>query len=228
MKGQHLADFAVELPQLVSNSKWSLFLDGASGRVEGGARIVLEGPDGFLLEYALVFKFKTSNNQAEYKALVAVLELAKDMGVHNLICHTDSRLVVGQMNNEFQIRDDHLIRYFHRASTLVEGFNSIEIKHIPRGDNARAYLLSKLSQGKEKGQLATIIRQVLLQPPVECLNASTQMKDDCRNEIRQLIARQDRGEAISPINFRKIVRYVIIGGDLYRRGFSTPSSNAYQ
>lgn len=48
--------------------------------------IVLEGLDNFLLEHFLMFKFKTSNNQEEYEALVAGQDLTKDMGVRRLTC----------------------------------------------------------------------------------------------------------------------------------------------
>lgn len=51
--------------------EWNLYVDGASERTGGGVRVVLEGPDGFLLELSLIFKFKASNNQAEYEASVA-------------------------------------------------------------------------------------------------------------------------------------------------------------
>lgn len=84
IKGQHLADFTIELPPTIEE-EWYLYVDGASGRAASGAGIVLEGPNGFLLEHALVFKFKVSNNQAEYEALVAGLELAKDMAARRLI-----------------------------------------------------------------------------------------------------------------------------------------------
>lgn len=47
--------------------------------------VVLEGPNGFMLEHSLMFKFKASNNQAEYEALVAGLKLAKDIGARKVI-----------------------------------------------------------------------------------------------------------------------------------------------
>ena len=54
---------------------------------------------------ALRFEFKTSNNQAEYEALVAGLLLARDMGVENVLCKTDSQLSVGQVHGEYQVKD---------------------------------------------------------------------------------------------------------------------------
>lgn len=105
-----------------------------------------------------MFKFKASNNQAEYEALVAGLKLAKDIRARKVICRTDSQLVVGQMNGEFQVKEDHLLRYFHRASALVADFKKVDIQHIPQEQNSRTDLLSKLSSGKQKGQLTTVIR----------------------------------------------------------------------
>ena len=46
---------------------------------------MLEGPDSILIEQALRFAFKASNNQAEYEALIAGMLLAKEMGAHNLL-----------------------------------------------------------------------------------------------------------------------------------------------
>jgi len=51
-----------------------LYVDGASSKRGSEAWIVLEGPDNFQVEMALKFEFKTSNNQAEYEALVAGVE----------------------------------------------------------------------------------------------------------------------------------------------------------
>ncbi|XP_052723752.1 uncharacterized protein LOC128193711 [Vigna angularis] len=131
IKGQHLADFAAELPPS-NQDEWRLYVDGASGQSASGAGIVLEGPNGFLLEHSLIFKFKVSNNQAEYEALVAGLKLAKDMGARRVTCHTDSELVVGQMNGNFQVREERLLPYFQQATELVKNFDKIAIQHIPR------------------------------------------------------------------------------------------------
>lgn len=63
VRGQHLVDFPVELPQTITNDEWNLYVDGAFGKTSEGARVMLEGLNGFLLEHFLVFKFKASNNQ---------------------------------------------------------------------------------------------------------------------------------------------------------------------
>jgi len=85
IKGQVYADFVAELspgggPQEVElGSQWMLLVDGSSNQQGSGAGIILEGPNGVLIEQALRFAFKASNNQAEYEALIAGMLLAKEI-----------------------------------------------------------------------------------------------------------------------------------------------------
>jgi len=74
---------------------------------------LLEGPNDILIEKSLHFAFKTSNNQAEYEAILAGLSLAREVGVKMLTCKTDSKLTVGHLNDEFQIKDPILLQYYH-------------------------------------------------------------------------------------------------------------------
>ena len=56
---------------------------------------MLEGPNNILIEKSLHFAFKTSNNQAEYEAILAGLSLAREVGVRTLTCKIDSKLTIG-------------------------------------------------------------------------------------------------------------------------------------
>ncbi|MCI47478.1 gag-pol polyprotein, partial [Trifolium medium] len=74
IKAQVLADFVVELSSPAgetSSQAWILSVDGTSNLRGSGAGVVLEGPDGVLIEQSLRFEFRASNNQAEYEALIA-------------------------------------------------------------------------------------------------------------------------------------------------------------
>jgi len=105
IKGQVYADFVAELspggdPQEVElGSQWMLLVDGSSNQQGSGAGIILEGPKGVLIEQALRFSFKASNNQAEYEALIAGMLLAKEMGAQSLLAKSDSQLVTGQVGS---------------------------------------------------------------------------------------------------------------------------------
>ncbi|GLU23140.1 hypothetical protein SLE2022_391670 [Rubroshorea leprosula] len=82
IKGQAVADFLVECISAIKEEKapehpaWVLYVDGAANIEGSGAGAVLVGPDGFKSEHALRFKFQTTNNAAEYEALIYGLKLA--------------------------------------------------------------------------------------------------------------------------------------------------------
>ena len=81
-----------------------LFVDGSSNQQGSGAGVILEGPNGLLIEQALWFAFKANNNQAEHEALVAGMLLAKEMGAHSLLAKSDSLLVTGQVTGNTRPR----------------------------------------------------------------------------------------------------------------------------
>lgn len=111
VKGQHLTNFAVELPvEERGEILWKLYVDVSACKNGGGVGIILEGSDGLIVEQSIIFfKFKISNNQAEYEALIVGMELAGDMGAECLECQTDSQVVEGHMNGSFQVKDDQLL-----------------------------------------------------------------------------------------------------------------------
>ncbi|XP_017413025.1 uncharacterized protein LOC108324597 [Vigna angularis] len=219
-----MADFAVELPWEEEYPRaWTLYVDGSSERSGGGAGIVLEGPDGFVVEQAIIFRFKISNNQAEYEVVVAGLELAKDLGAVSVKCRTDSQLVVGQLNESFQTKDDQLLRYYHKVKELVKQFRVVEFKHVPREQNVRADVLSKLANYKGKDHLLSVIRQVMMSPSVECLAVhEVSSKPDWRKDIKENIQKQESGLRVRAVEAKKDARFLLIGEDLYKRGFSLP------
>ncbi|XP_027915954.1 uncharacterized protein LOC114175382 [Vigna unguiculata] len=133
-----------------SEQTWVLFVDGSSDKRNARAGIVIEGPGGFTVDHFLQFKFKASNNQAEYETLIAGLRLAKDLGARRIKCNTDSRIVVEQVQGEYQLKDDLLLQYYHKVIEAMKEFEEITIHHIPRAENARADRLSKLAEEKKR------------------------------------------------------------------------------
>ena len=96
IKGQVYADFVVELSsggtqqEEEASFRCVLSVDGSSNQQGSGAGVILEGPNEMLIEQALRFAFKASNNQAEYEALIAGMLLAKEMGARSLLAKSDS------------------------------------------------------------------------------------------------------------------------------------------
>jgi len=106
IKDQVYADFVVELSSAATHQKgasfrWVLFIDGSSNQQGSGAGVILEGSNGLLIEQALRFAFKASNNQTEYEALIVGMLLAKEMGAKGVLAKSDSLLVTGQVTGEY-------------------------------------------------------------------------------------------------------------------------------
>ncbi|XP_068502648.1 uncharacterized protein [Phaseolus vulgaris] len=137
IKGQVYADFVAELSrggeqEVEAGSRGLLSVDGSSNLQGSGAGIVLEGPNGVLIEQALRFAFRASNNQAEYEALIAGMLLAKEMSAQNLLVKSDSQLITGQVSGEFQAKDPQMAAYLQYVQLLRGAFNALELVHVPR------------------------------------------------------------------------------------------------
>ncbi|WVY97056.1 hypothetical protein V8G54_029207 [Vigna mungo] len=223
IKGQHLADFVAELPPAEEPPVWHLNVDGSSDKRRAGAGVVLEGPNGDIVEQAISFTFQLSNNQAEYEALISGLLLATEFNVRHLECRMDSQLVVGHLNGTFQVKDNHLLRYYHKVSDLIKAFGTFRIVHIPREQNSRADLLSKLTHRQRNTQLTSVIKTRLERPLLEtCTTNVSPPTADWRQDVIQLMVQQEQGAKVSMIDSKRIARFTFVGDDLYRRGYTTP------
>ena len=131
--------------------------------VDGGARgnpgpagigVVLVGADGGVIADQARGIGIATNNVAEYKALIAGLELALDHGVSELQVFSDSELVVRQLKGEWRIKDERLRLLAAEARALLGRFASASIAHVPRERNAQADRLA--NQGMDAAELDVI------------------------------------------------------------------------
>ena len=118
---------------------------------------------------ALRFGFKASNNEVEYEALIAGLELAKELKVESLDIYSDSQLVVCQINDEYQAREEKMTAYLQKARELLRSFSSYTISQIPRSQNAEADTLTRLASTKDADQLKIIPVETLDSPSIQTI-----------------------------------------------------------
>ncbi|GAV62004.1 RVT_3 domain-containing protein, partial [Cephalotus follicularis] len=124
---------------------WKLSVDGSYCVSKNGAGLMLTSPDGWTLEYALKFGFKATNNEAEWEALIAGLTMAKYLEVQKLEASSDSQLIVGLASGEYEAREDTKAKYSAHVQSLKSAFQVCQILKVPKAENARANLLSKLA-----------------------------------------------------------------------------------
>ncbi|GJR09257.1 reverse transcriptase domain-containing protein [Tanacetum coccineum] len=163
-----------ELPE-----PWILLIDGSSCVDGSGVGLILTNPEGVEFTYALRFRFKATNNEAEYEALIAGLRIAEEMGVKNLLANVDSRLVANQVNGTYIANEADRIRYLEKVRTLTNGFRMFSIKQVPRSENKKADALSKIASTS----FAHLIKQVLVK----------ELKEKSINELEVLAVVEEEG-----------------------------------
>jgi len=232
IKAQCLLDFFNDLQYTPTEDQWTLHVDGSSNPKGVGDGIVLEGPNDILIEKSLHFAFKTSNNQAEYEAILAGLSLAREVGVKTLTCKTDSKLTVGHLNDEFQIKDPILLQYYHLVRAVIQSaFERVCIEHISRTDNIRADILSKLANTKLKSRHRSLLQQTLSMPSITYLSKPNPRPVDIITPSQshnwttpyiQYLKTDNPPQDADKTWLTKAARYTMIGDDLYKCGYDQP------
>ena len=120
--------------------KARLYTDGGARGNPGPAAsaYVLEGEDGTVLAAQGEAIGIATNNVAEYRALVAGLQLAADAGVSELEVLSDSELMVKQMRGEYKVKNAALQELFLEASHTARRLRQVTFTHVPREGNALA------------------------------------------------------------------------------------------
>ncbi len=81
---------------------------------------------------------ETTNNQAEYSAIIDALEHAKNLGADEVEMFMDSELAVRQLNHQYKVRNPGLMPLFMRVWNLSTGFRKVRYTHVPRERNKEA------------------------------------------------------------------------------------------
>ncbi|XP_024018687.1 uncharacterized protein LOC112090800 [Morus notabilis] len=210
----------------VETTKWRLYVDGASSENGSGAGVLLISPEGHKITSAVRFKFKASNNEAEYEALIVGLRLANHLKVKRLGIFSDSQLVVGQVNEEYQARGEKMGAYLRKVKEELVRFKSYEILQIPRAKNTNADALAKLASSRDSDILGIVPIEELERPTIEEKIEALiiQIDEGWMTPLIQYLTNaklaSDKDEA-RRIRYRA-AKYLLYNGLLYRRGYSTP------
>ena len=124
----------------MKSKKISLYIDGASRGNPGpsGIGVVILGEDDKKLKEVYKYIGNTTNNIAEYNALVYGLDEALMLRADEVILNLDSELVVKQLNGEYKVRDANIRLFFDKALHILKSFKHFEINHIDRSLNKEA------------------------------------------------------------------------------------------
>ena len=127
-------------PPVPEISEISIHADGASrgNPGEAGAGVVIADERGKTLKEWKSYLGITTNNVAEYRAVLLALEKASALGAKGVIINLDSELVVRQLKGEYKVREAHLRPLYQKALELLATFQKYRLRHVPREENLRA------------------------------------------------------------------------------------------
>jgi len=134
--------------------KLIIYSDGASKGNPGdaGIGVVIRSDDGNSLAEIGEYIGKTTNNVAEYEALILGLEAARELGADEVEVRSDSQLLVMQLRGVYKVKSERLFPLHTRARQLLLSFRRSRVEHIPREQNRRADELANegVKLGKNK------------------------------------------------------------------------------
>ena len=236
IKGQVLAYFVMEFASAepardaqaaTDLSTWKLSVDGASNAQGSGAGLILTSPEGIDIEYALRFGFHTSNNEAEYEAVIAGLNLAHSLEVDQLEVHNDSQLVVRQIEDTYEAKSERMILYLQKVRDLLKKFVLVQVKHVPRAENSRADALAKLATASQEDLGRSTPIEYMAEPyidPYSMVVAPVEFAPRWMDPIWNYIidgSLPDDSKEAAKIRARSAM-FTNHKGSLYKRGFFTP------
>ncbi len=134
---------------MTTNDIAIVYTDGGSRGNPGPAGIgAVITRDGSQVASISEFLGATTNNVAEYTALIRALEKSLECGIEKVEVRTDSELMVKQMNGEYRVKNEGLKPLFLKAQMLKNRFASFAIVHVRREYNKEADRLANMAMDR--------------------------------------------------------------------------------
>ncbi|KAK1694614.1 hypothetical protein QYE76_011311 [Lolium multiflorum] len=141
IKSHILADFIADWSEAPEGTPvpepeaWVMHFDGSKQHQGSGAGVTLKSPTREELQYVLQIHSESTNNMAEYEALLHGLRIAKEIGIKHIICCGDSDLVAQQVAGTWNARNSVIAAYRDEVEEIAKCFLGYEVKYVRRDDN---------------------------------------------------------------------------------------------
>ncbi|KAL0362128.1 UNVERIFIED_CONTAM: hypothetical protein Scaly_1168000 [Sesamum calycinum] len=112
-----------------------MFVNGSSTSSRSGVGIVIKSPETNYMEYAIALEFPASNNEAEYEAILLGNRLIHAAGDRNVCAYSNSKLVVSQVEGEYEARQEKMTKYLAKLREEIDKFEELRLEWIPRKKN---------------------------------------------------------------------------------------------
>ena len=139
-------------------------MDGAANQRRSGVRLVLISPEKITIEKSLRLGFSATNNEAEYETLLMGMMMVQKMGGKTVKVFSDSKLVVGQVRGDLEVRHPRMQEYLSQVRSIQTKFEFFDLSHIPRGENTHADSLATLAMSSAQDLPRVILIEDLCTP----------------------------------------------------------------
>ena len=143
---------------------WNVHVDGAMNQRGSGVGLVLVSLEKLIIKKSLRLGFSATKNEGEYEALLEGMSMVQRMGGKTVKMFSDSRLVVGQVKGELEVRDERMQGYLSQVRHLQSEFKSFSLLHISRSGNTHADSLATLTTSSVQSLPRVILIKNLCKP----------------------------------------------------------------
>ena len=167
-------------------------------------------------------QYPMTNNEAEYETLLTGLRIAKVLGATMLRVQSDSQLTVGQVNDEYEAKEDRITKYLSLVKNIMRWFDEVILVQVPQEQNTEADTLAKLASSKE-----AINQQIKVQYSPSHMKEKMNpinVNDSWMTPITKYL--EEGTLPTDLIKARKLkvrsARFILMQGTLYKKGFLLP------
>ena len=139
-------------------------MDGAANQRGSGVGLVLMSPEKITIEKSLRLSFSATNNEAEHEALLMGMIMVQKIGGKAVKAFLDSKLVVGQIMGDLEVRDPRMQEYLCQIRSIQAKFEVFDLSHIPRDGNIHADSLATLTTSSAQDLPRVILVEDLCTP----------------------------------------------------------------
>lgn len=138
--------------------KLTIFADGGSRGNPGpaAAGAVVSDDSGTVIREIGTFLGVTTNNVAEWTGLISGLEAALELGAGEVVIRLDSELVIKQLTGVYRVKHPNMIPLHAKAKALLKKFRHVDIKHVPRRENAAADAVVNAVLDAQAGRVSSL------------------------------------------------------------------------
>ena len=119
-----------------------------------------------MVECTVRLDFPTTNNEAEYEALIAGLDLAKSVGAMSVVIYCDSQFITNQKNGDYECKGESMKSYLDQVKRRVDDLKA-KIIQIPKGENEQADRLAKAASAEHIITHGSVLSFIQLSPLID-------------------------------------------------------------